>query len=453
MLGMLIFFGSAKAQQESEKSFSLQECINYALAHNKEVINANLDREIAEAAVREILSDGLPQINATLDLAYNYKVPTTQLPAILIPDEFREPGTPSTGFVPVNFSTAYNGNAAISVEQMIFNGSYFVGLQAAKSYTDLSEKKHIKSKIDVIEAVSKAYYTVLVNQERIALVNKNFDRLDSLLANTKAMYENGFAEKIDVSRIQVQFNNIKVEKKNIEKVVALSKALLQYQMGMPSQAEELELADKLEDVDFKEIRSDLGNEFQYSDRIEYSQLKVNRDLLDLDIKNTRVQYLPKISFYGSLGANAGTENSDDLLSFRKDPWFGLGLVGLRVNLPIFDGFRKSNIIQQKKVQVEQIDNNFEQLKSNIDLEIREARVSYETAIDNMAAQEENMKLADEVYNVSRIKYEEGVGSNIEVLEADADYKQAQINYYNALFDALIAKVTLEKAYGELLQED
>lgn len=451
VLILTLFVGQVRAQEEGGGSLSLQECIDFALEHNQNLINAGLDKVIAEARVRETVADGLPQINGTLDLGYNYKVPTTQLPAVLIPEEFRDPSIPPDGFVPVNFSTKYTGSASVNLEQMIFNGSYFVGLRAAKTYTELARKEHIKSEIDVVEAVSKAYYAVLVNQERAELIYKNFNRLDSLLSDTKALRDNGFAERIDVSRVQVQYNNLKVEKENIDKFIQLSRALLKFQMGMP-QSENLQLKESIEDVRFISLEGDIAGDFQYSDRIEYSQLQTNMDLIELDIKNTQVQYLPRIDLYGSLGATAGTQSAGDLLSFSKDPWFGLGVIGVRMNLPIFDGFRKSNIIQQKKIQAKQITNSFELLKNNIDLEIKQAYINYEKSLDNMAAQSENMKLAEEVYSVAKLKYEEGVGSNIEVMNADSDYKEAQTNYYDALYDALIAKVELEKAYGQLTKK-
>ncbi len=158
--------------------------------------------------------------------------------------------------------------------------------------------------------------------------------------------------------------------------------------------------------------------------------------------------MPAIDLYGSLGAVAGTNNSGDVFDFRNS-WFEFSTVGLQLNMPIFDGFRKSNQIQQRKLKAIQLENTTEQLKNSIDYEIRQAAGNYQRSLDNMNAQRENMALAQEVYDVSKIKYEEGVGSSIEVTTADADYKEAQTNYYNALFDALIAKVELEKAYGVL----
>ena len=432
---------------QAQSAYDLQQRIDYALKNNVNVINAGLDQQMADAQVRQTMADGLPQINGNIDLAYNFKVPTSFLPAILIPEEFRDPSTPPDGFVPVNFSTKYTGAANISAQQMIFNGSYFVGLQAARTFTQLSYKKKIQTEIEVIEVVTKAYYNLLIMKEREELVDRNYARLDSLLNETQIMFDNGFAEKIDINRVKVQFNNISVQKQNFDNMLALSNDLLKFQMGMPLSAE-LQVTGTINDIDFRGIEEQIANEFNYDDRIEYQQLETNRDLVDLDIKNTRVQYLPRFDAYGTLGATSGAQSTSELFDVQ-DNWFELGVVGLKMNLPIFDGFRKSNMIQQKKIQRQQIDNSFEQMKNAIDLEIRQGITSYESAVDNMVVQKENMELAEEVYRVAKIKYEEGVGSNIEITNADADYKEAQTNYYDALYAALVAKVDLEKAYGKL----
>jgi outer membrane protein TolC len=261
------------------------------------------------------------------------------------------------------------------------------------------------------------------------------------------MYENGFAEKIDVDRIKVQYNNIKVELDNFQNSLDLSMALLKFQMGLDINSN-LELKDKLEDIQFQVIDENFGSEFDYKDRIEYSILQTNLDLVNLDIKNTQVRYIPTLDLYGAYGASTGTQSFTNLVSFG-DYWFGFGVIGLRLNVPIFDGFRKSKMIQQKKLQVEQIENTQDQLRKNIDFEILQAKTNLKKNVDNLVAQRENLELADNVYKVTKIKYEEGIGSNIEVIEADATYKEAQINYYDALYNALVAKVGLEKAYGKL----
>ncbi len=429
------------SQSDGHEAMSLQECIAYAVEHNQNVKNAQLGVDMARYKVGEVLADGLPQLSATADLAYNFKLPTSFVPAEFVGGE---PGT----FIPVQFSPAYNGSAGINLDQMIFNGSYFVGLKASRTFTELSRKDRIKSEVDVIESVSKAYYLALVNHEQLKLVQKTYNRLDSLLRETQVMWNAGFAEQIDVDRIKVQFNNAKVEKENFEPTLDLSYALLKFQMGMDV-AQPLAIKDRIADITLEVMAEDYGKDFSYEDRIEYGQLKTNLDLVNLDIKNTQVQYLPRIDLYGRYGASSATGSLSDLVDFG-DRWFGLGLVGVRLNVPLFDGLRKGRVIQQKRLQAHQIENNQDQLKKNIDVQIQQAHTTLKKSVDNMAAQQENVKLATNVYKAAKIKYAAGVGSNIEVVDADAALTQAQTNYHTALYNALIAKVELEKAYGKLM---
>ncbi len=433
--------GSILAQPASGSAYSLEDCIRYALDNNQQIKNASLGFTASKHKVGEILADGLPQINASADLGYNFKVPTSFIPA-----EFfgGEPGT----FAPVQFSPAYNGTASIGLNQMIFDGSYFVGLKASRTYTELSRKEKIRTEIEVVADVSKAYYLALINLDRLALIEKNYARLDSLYRDTQIMYDNGFAEKIDVSRVKVQVNNMAVEKNNFANAVELSYSILKFQMGMDVNTP-IALKDKIEDIRFEALQDNYGNDFTYDDRIEMSILKTNFDLVSLDIKNTQVRYMPKLDLYGRLGASTGAGTTSDLFNF-SDRWFGFGIVGLQLNVPVFDGLRKSRQIQQKRVQADQIENSQDMMRKNIDLEIQTARTNLKKSVDNLVAQQENMELAESVYNVTKIKYGEGIGSNIEVIEGDAAYKQAQSNYYSALFDALVAKIELEKAYGKLI---
>lgn len=437
---LLVFASIAPAF--SQRQMSLEECISYAITNNPSIKSAKSAISESEAKVSEYLATGFPQVSASADLGDNYIIPTSFLPAQVF-----DPTAPEGEFIGVQFGTQYTGRASIELNQMIFNGSYFVGLKAAKTYTELSKKESISSEIDVVAAVKKAYYSVLVNQERHSLVIKNYQRLDSLLRQTKIMYENGFAEKIDVNRIQVQFNNIAQTFKNSQTGLEVSVKLLKFQMGMPM-GEQITPTDNIQSLKFEVLSENFGSDFNYNDRIEYSKLEVNKALVELDIKNTRVQYLPSIDFYGNYGASYGTSVFSNFVAFGEN-WRTLGAYGLRLQMPIFDGLRKSKVVQQKKQQLSQVTYAQDLVKNQIDLEQQQLSLQFTNYLDALKTQEENMKLAEEVYNVTVIKYQQGVGSNIEVIDADADYKQAQTNYFSALYDALIATVDLEKAYGKL----
>jgi len=433
---LAILNSHANAQEVHE--ISRDQAVDYALTHNPTILNTALDVESAEAFVKENISSGLPQVSASIDLSDNFELPTTFLPAEVLG------GTPGEE-IPVQFGTNYSGNATVGLTQMVFDGVFFIGLEAARTFEQLSKKDHIKSKIDLAETVTTAYYNVLVNQLTLQLVEKNYGRLDTLLRETEIMYKNGFAEKIDVNRVKVQFNNIRVNRDNSRKMLDIAEKLLKFQMGMAVD-DSVVLTDNLNNEIFDE---NFSEDFSYSNRIEYSILETQHKLAQLDIKRTKVEYLPKLDLYANLGALAGTNQFSDVFDISNQ-WFKFGVVGVRMNIPIFDGMQKSNLIQQKKAKLIQVEHSFDQLKNSIDLELNRAKVSYDNSVDYMHVQEENMNLAEEVYEVTKTKYQQGIGSNIEVINADADFKQAQTNYFTALYDALIAKVAYKKALGTLL---
>lgn len=434
-----ILFSSTIGSSIAQESyvFSLDECLEYAMNNNQNMLNADLEVEKQRKVVGETLSIGFPQISGYLDVRNNYNVPTSFIPG----EFFQQPGE----FVPVQFSPQYGGNASIGLTQMVFNGSYFVGVQASKVFVELSSKQAEMTEIDIAQAVTTAFYSVLVNEEGLILVNSNYDRLDSLLRETKLMYENGFAEKIDVNRVQIEFNNAKTSRKRGTDILDISKQLLKFQMGMPIDTD-LQIIGTLNDL-AQEINNPTVSDFEYVDRIEYSILKTRESLAYFELKNNNSQYLPNIDFFWNVGANSASGNSGDV--FDTSNWFKFGNYGLSLNLPIFDGLYKSYRVQQNKIKISQIQNDYEFLQNNIDLEILTARTNLENAIIDFNTQKENMSLSEEVYNVTKIKYQEGLGSNLEVIEADAAFKFAQNNYYNSMYEVLLSKIELEKATGTL----
>ena len=441
LIGLVLFAGSGvKAQSETEISYmSLEEAEVYALEHNQTGLNAGLEVLSAEAFIKENLAEALPQISGVVDISNNFALPPSFLPAEIV-------GGPPGETVVVQFGTKYSGGASATLNQMVFDGRFFLGMEAARTFGARKAKEHIKTNIDIVEAVAKSYYGVLVNDLTIELIEKNYERLDTLLMETQIMYDNGFAEKIDVSRIRVQFNNIKVELTNAKRLRKVNMALLKFHMGMPID-QQLELSDVLS-AEIFEQKADATN-FEPVNRIEYSILQSNQQIAELDLKRTKVGYAPNMDIYAKIGASAGTGEAANIFNITNE-WFSYGFVGINLQIPIFDGLRKHRAAQQKQIKIDQINNSFGQLANSIDLEVQETSVRLENSLEFMYVQRENMDLSEEVYNVTKIKYQQGVGSNIEVITADADYKQAQLNFFRALYDALIAKVNHDKALGQLL---
>jgi len=438
LIVILIIGYSQYGYSQTEKySMSLTEAVDYAILHNQNLANAKLEIAAAEGFVREYIAVGYPQISGSIDLANNYNLPTSFLPAEIV-------GGPAGETVPVQFGTPFSGNATLSATQMVFDGVFFVGLKAARTFEELSTKAHIKTKIDIVEAVNKAYYNVLVSKLSLELIEKNYGRLDTLLADTKIMNINGFVERIDVSRVQVQYNNIKVNLDNSRNLLLVAESLLKFQMGMPIKAS-LTLTDQLSLDMFEDSDAEA---FKYEQRIEYSILQTEERLAALNIKRNNVAYMPSIELYANIGALAGTGATASLFNIGNN-WFDFGIVGLRMKIPIFDGLQKHRINQQRQIKLAQVHNNFDLLKNSINLELERTRVAYENSVNYMNVQMENVKISEEVYNVTKTKYQQGVGSNIEVINADAEFKAAQTNFFTSLYTALLAKVDYDKALGKL----
>lgn len=446
-----LFLGNElKAQETTQtasskkdlENYTLEQCIEYAIQNRVEVKNAELDNQIAKARVGEVRSIGLPQVNASLNLIDNYKIPVNFLPA-----QFLDPQAPEGTFVGVEFQPQYVGQGKIELQQLVFSGSYLLGLKAASTYTQLSEKQITQSKIEIAESVSKAYYSLLINRERLELLKQNFNRLDTVYQQTKALYENGFAEKIDADRLKVASNNIKMEIQNFERLIELSEMLLKFQMGL-QQEDKLTVSGSIEKLEINE--SDvLVAQTNPEQRIEFSLLQTQKDLNLLQIREYKARYLPTLGFFVNYGSNMGSPQAKDLVPFASDKWVGNGAFGLSLNVPVFDSFEKKYLIQQEKFRLLKTENQMRDFSRIVDLQVAQSQTSLKNSIDKLTFQKENMELAQEIFRVTKVKYEEGVGSNLEVVEAETAYKEAQTNYYSALYDAMVAKIDLQKAQGTL----
>ena len=210
--------------------------------------------------------------------------------------------------------------------------------------------------------------------------------------------------------------------------------------------ENIELTDPLEGIDFGYNINDINN-FSLQERVEVQQMNYLRKLAELDIKNTYSQYIPKVQFRAGWGRNTGTNSFSDV--WRGNQWFTNSAIGLNVSIPVFDGFRKKYTAQRKKIQLETINNQYNQLTNVLTQALIGAKDALDVSLERLEVQQANLDLSKEVRDITLEKYREGVGSNLEVLNAEKDYKESETNYLTALYDAIIAKVDLNKALGQL----
>ncbi len=460
---MLFMAGNSMAQSVTQ--FSLEEAKHFALENSPLYKNATLDERIASARVKETVGIGLPQVNGSVQLSHNERLRRAFF--AVGPNNPITAGNPEFDALPDGsviavenfFQLRSSADAGISINQLIFNGSYLVGLQAANAYKEFSEKSRIQTKEELINNVTRAYYAAVINKERVKLFESNIARVDSLFRNTKVLFENGFAESIDVDRIQVSLNNLRTERDNFYNLQLLFIENLKMQINFPM-TEALEVSESITSIDLDADIAAYQQNWSYNDRPDYSVMETQRKLQSLDVKNNVAEGMPSLSAFANLGYFTQSPNIGGL--FRTDTdipstdfvgpdkWYPYTAFGITLNVPIFSGLQRNYKVQQSKLTLQKIENGFNSLKSGIDYEIKQAITSYQNSKRSMEAQESNMALADKVAHVTKIKYTEGIGSNLEVIEAESALKEAQINYYSALYDVIIAKTDLEKAFGKLV---
>lgn len=507
---------------------SLQQAISYAVQNKSSLLATRLGEATAAAKVGEIKSQGLPQVNVAATLSDNFKLqkslvsfPLSQ--TVLTQRDLaaaqggQQPvlGTQQLSLPPQPFAFGlqYAGNTSASVSQLLFDGSYLIGLKAAKVYTELAKKQTQQAEIDVVEQVSKAYYSTLVARSRLGLLARNVQRLDTVLYQTQQIFKAGFAEKLDVDRLRVQRNNLVVEQQKAQRLTELSVGLLKFQMGLP-QVQNVQLTDSLSAavVDAGALRQRLGvasmtngggvdglgsvptapvtpggdntaaqnrldqqnalsggqptaarGALNYNNRIEFSTLETQQALAGLDLRSRQAGAYPRLVLTGAYGFTGSAKTASELFAFRgptstnsagfaNQNWFGFGNVGLSLQVPVFDGFRRKYLVQQGRLQQQTIEKGFETLKQGIDLQDAQSRTTLINALDVLDNQQANLTLATDVARVTRIKFNAGVGSNLEVITAETDLRSAQTNYYGAIYDVLVAKVDRDKATGELFNQ-
>lgn len=467
LLMLLIQLRTTVAQDPeppTDQAFTLEQCVSYALEHSMVIKNASIDQSIAKARVKETRGVGLPQVDANVGIQHNIELQRFfnradvlgTFSGVTIED------VPPTDIVAGTnpFQLKSSGIATLTVSQILFNGSYLVGLQAANAYRDLSVKASRQTEEEVIAQVTKAYYTALINNERMKLFDNNIARVDSLLRTTKALHANGFAEAIDVDRIRVTLNNLKTERENFNNLQVLSIELLKFQMNYPMD-NVLVLEGDIHSITIPENADQYETEWDYTQRADYQVLMANRKLQMLNVKNNYAAGLPSLvaqynygyftqspDIAGIFKTETGSSSSFNGM-LGPDKWYSYSNFGVSLAIPIFSGLQRSYKVQQAKLELQKIENNIGSLESGIDLEIKQSKTTYNNSLKTLVSQKENLQLAENVARVTKIKYEEGVGSNIEVIDAESSLKETQINYYNALYDALVAKVDLDKAYGKL----
>ncbi|GAA0559724.1 TolC family protein [Chitinophaga japonensis] len=433
-LGIFTTQAQVDSLQQVIHVFSLEECVQYALQHQRDVVNARLDQQYAREQIRESTGKLLPHADITGNFQDNLKLQTSLIPDFINGNLDQK--------IPVQFGTKYTSNLLGQVNQTIFNSDYFIGLKAAKVYEELSEKNLRRTAIDTRVAVMKAYYAVLVNGENIRLTAANEAQLRKTLADTKARYDAGVGERVDVDRITVSYNNVVTSIENQQRLLAYSLELLKFQAGIP-QEDSLQLSQTVQDFSPAQVLDTVN--YRIEDRVEYSQQLTQIALNRLNLKSTKMQYLPSLTGFINYGFNYFSESFGDL--YKRG--FGTSAVGLNLSWPLFTGTERLHRVNEQKITLQQSINDLNYLGQQIQLDVKNAYTQYRNNLALLRTQETNMELTQGVYDRIVLKYDQGVSSSLDVISAESELRQAQSEYVNALLNTLMTKLDLDKAMGKI----
>ncbi|MEK8179261.1 TolC family protein [Flavobacterium buctense] len=434
-LFLAISFLHAQEKKESY-SFSLQQAIEHAIKNNYSALNANRDIDVAKQKKWETTAAGLPQINAGVNYVNNFEL-TQQGAAGGGPFG----GNPSD-VLTFAFGTKHNMNAAATLSQLIFDGSYIVALQASKTYLKYYENAKRKNNTEIREMVINAYGNVLLAEESVAILEKNKATLSKTLTDTEETYKNGLIEEENVEQLQITLAAINSNLNNTKRLQDVAYKMLKLTLGIDIDAD-LQLTDKLDSLSASNL--DLAfskGEFAVTNNINYQMATNFQEQRTLELKLQRSKALPTLSAAVNFGYNSFANEFNFTSSQQK--WNNFSNLGVSLNVPIFSSFGRSAKTQQAKIALDQAKTQLIQTEQQLKLEYERAKSEYEFSIEEYATSKSNLNLAERIERKQQIKFTEGLSSSFDFSEAQRQLYTAQQNYLQSMVNIINKKATLEK---------
>lgn len=447
----LTAFGGLHAQQ----TFSLEQAIDYALKNNLELKTKDVAERDAVSQIREFKAIGLPKLNSFINYQYFFAVPAQPLQDFISPTIYnvlfdenviprRELGPPAS--FKFTLFQPHQLVAGAELSSMVFDGSYLYGVKAAKLYKELVAAEKAVTERDIRQKITQAYLAVLIAQENLSILEKNKSNVAASLQEVRAMYQNGFAEQLDVDRLTLSADNIDIEIKRMKQLTEVSKNALKFQMNFPL-LQPISLSDNLTDLTNIPLEISLINESEYvGQRPEMQVISKGLELNNIDLSRIKAGYLPTVRAFVNGQASLFRRN---LFSNQETGFIPQSAVGLAINVPIYDGGDKSAKIQRTRLNIEKANLEKETFEKATLMEIRNSSSALANAREVVTARQNALKISQGIYDKTLIKFREGVGSSVEVIQAEASLYQAQSVYINAVYDLLTAYTDFQKAIGKI----
>lgn len=437
------------------QDFSLESAIQYAIEHSTELQRDALTVRDAEAQLKEYKAIGIPKVSGNIDYQYNFEIGSQPTQDFITPAVIgilnQNNVTPQPIPLPeletfnIAFGQRHNFGAGIGLETLIFDGSYLVGLKAQELYRDLVQKDKDQTEYEIRSAVTKAYVNVLINERLKSIYEKNIDNIKITLSETNEIYKAGFIEKLDVDRLQLSLDNLKTDLANVERIISLSENLLKYQMIYPIE-EPISLNDDMDSLlDDEEIKDAILTQLKYNERPEYRILQKSEELNAINVKRLQKRNLPTVRAYGNINRSL----QDDNFILGENKWISSSAVGMGIHVPIYDAGDRKAKVERARIDLERNKLQIQDFERAMNLQVSNAWMAYQNALNNRESRENTMALAQHIYDIALEKYREGVGASVEVRQAELDFFASEREYISALYDVLSTKIDLEIALGKI----
>jgi len=439
--------------QEQPYKLTLEDARNYALQHNKNLLNARDNLKISKEKVREVTAQGLPQVNGTVDYMtyFNYELNFSFGGGgdVTLPDFTQPPydmgdqalfyaimGMFGSSSGPIVMSDQLNAN--VQVSQLIFSGQYWAGLQTAKIARTLSEQNVTRTEQDVVENITNSYYNTLVTEQSLRILKENITDLETILEHTRNMFNTGIWEKVDVDQLRVTLNQLKNTQASVERYIQLNYNMMRFQLGVEPSAK-IELAENLDQLLTKDIAAQavLGG-YDLTSNINYQMSESQTLLSKKQVSMQSWAYAPTIAGFYSYTEKILTTG------FDMQP---KNLVGVNMSVPIFSSGMRRAQLSQAKVNYDIAQRNQEMAMEQLELTERQLVFNYQSALENFNTQKENVDVAKSVFENFQNKYKQGLFSSVELTQANSNLLAAESNYISSVQSLLQAQTALDKLYN------
>ncbi|MBD3374280.1 hypothetical protein GF406_04525 [candidate division KSB1 bacterium] len=438
--GVLLLTLFTLSAAQTTPAYTLAEAKKYAMQNNRDIRDALLAIKAANKQMWEVTAQGFPQVEVTAQYQNLLDIPTQLIPGEIF-------GQPPGTTIPVKFGKPHNASYGVSANQLLFSGSYFVGVQASKIFLQLSQENLTRKKLDVKATVTTTYQLVLIAQENQRILEQTLKNLKKTRYEITEMNKEGFTEKTDVKQIQITVNDIQNNLRALEQQIDVTLQLLKLQMGLDLDAP-IALADDLEtfltdpeDANRSQIKFD-----PYTN-INMQAMLTQERLRELNLRKEKTTFLPTIVGFARWQQDAQRDKFN--IFDPEETWYPTTVVGVQFSWPIFSGSAKFQRVQKARVELKQARLQKESVEQGLQLQYKQAKAAFESARDRFENSMTNRDLAHEVYEITLEKYREGLVSSLELTQAHNQYLSSEGQYLQSVSDLLQARTSLDKLFEKI----